>query len=198
MSRRSIAITAPGAVLSQPTRQIEPVERLAAADELDRVRDHLTAHERRAHAGSALRQVVGDGDRVELERRPAGGAHTRGDMLGERALAEVARHRARPRRRDPDERAAQVTLVETHRAQVGARSGAPRARGEVVVREPVLHRPILETSPEYASVRTAVRRRPLRRVAGFACAEAGCARCVELSVVLGERDAVGSLCLLSS
>ena len=126
----------------------EAVERLAAADELDRVRDHLAADERGAHAGHPLRQVVGDGDRVELERCPAGRAHTGGDVLGQRALTEIARHRARPRRRDPDERAAQVVLVEAHRAEVRACPGAPRAPGEILVREPALHATILRASTE--------------------------------------------------
>ena len=117
----------------------EAVEGLAAADELDRVGDHLAAHERGAHAGHPLRQVVGDGDRVELERCSTGRAHTGRDMLGERALTEVAGHRARPGRRDPDERAAQVVLVEAHRAEVSARPGAPRAPGEILVRERPLH-----------------------------------------------------------
>jgi hypothetical protein len=48
----------------------EPVEQVAARDELDRVGDHLARDERRAHALGAHRDAVGDRDRVELHRRP--------------------------------------------------------------------------------------------------------------------------------
>ena len=67
----------PGIVLSQPTRQTRPSNRWPCGDELDRVGDHLARDQRRAHAGRPHRDAVGDGDRVELDRRAAGGADAR-------------------------------------------------------------------------------------------------------------------------
>ena len=64
-----------------PTMQISPSKGWLRRDELDRVGDHLAADERRAHRRHALRLVVGDGDRVELHRRAAGGADAGRDVL---------------------------------------------------------------------------------------------------------------------
>jgi hypothetical protein len=121
----------------------KPVEGLAQADELDRVRDQLAADERGPHARRALGEVVGDRNRVELERRPTRSAHAGGDASGELALAEVAWHRPRPGRRDPDERLGPVRLVEPHRPQMRPRSRAARARDEIRVGKP-LHVSILD------------------------------------------------------
>jgi hypothetical protein len=57
----------------------------------------------------------------------------------ELALAEVARHRPSPRRRDPDQGTAPIALVETHRAKVSPRTGTASALVQIRVREPALH-----------------------------------------------------------
>jgi hypothetical protein len=129
----------------------EPVEEVAARDELDRVGDHLAGDERGAHAFRPHRHAVGDRDGVELHRRPAGGAHAGLHALGELALVEVARHRLDPRRRDADERAREVVVREADALQHRPRGGTRRAVGErgapplggigpAVVR--VAHRPV--------------------------------------------------------
>ena len=46
----------------------QPVEQVAAGDQLDRVGDHLAAHERGLHTLRAHRHAVADGDRAELHR----------------------------------------------------------------------------------------------------------------------------------
>ena len=108
----------------------EAVEQVASHDELDRVGDHLARDERRAHALGSHRDAVGDGDRVELHRRPAGVADAPLDVLGERALVQVARHRLDPARRDADERPREVLVGEAGALQHRARAGAVGAVGE--------------------------------------------------------------------
>ena len=109
----------------------ERVEIMRPRHQLDRVGDHLARDQRRTHPGRALRLVVGDGDRVELERHTAGGGHARGDVLGELALVQVAGHRPRPRGRDADDGPVEAGRVDAHGAEVGARRralGAARER----------------------------------------------------------------------
>ena len=121
----------------------QPVERLTQADELDGVRDQLAADEGGPHPGSPLGEVVRDRDRVELERRPAGRAHPGRDAGRQRPVVQVAGHRPRPGRRDPDERLAPVALVEPHCPEVGSRACPARARDEILVGEP-RHLPIVD------------------------------------------------------
>ena len=146
-------LVAPGrdrAVVERQTGQVEPGERhhggrdrLVAADEadeaveqvpsrheLDRVGDHLARDERRAHALGPHRDAVGDGDRVELHRRPARLADAALDVLGERTLVQVARHRLDPARRDADDRTRQVLVGEAGALQHRARRRAVGAVGE--------------------------------------------------------------------
>ena len=103
----------------------EAVEQVAARDELDRVRDRLARHERRAHALGPHRDAVRDRDRVELDGRAAGFDDAAAHMARELALIPVARHRLDPVRRDADERTRERVVVEPdpfqHRAR-GARS----------------------------------------------------------------------------
>ena len=103
------------------------VEHVAARHELDRVGDHLAAHERGAHALGAHRDAVRDGDGVELHRRAAGGAHAVLDPLGEPAQVEVAGHRLGPGVGDADDRPLQRVVVEADSLQVRARLGSVRA-----------------------------------------------------------------------
>ena len=103
------------------------VEQVAARDQLDRVGDHLAAHERGLHPLGAHRDPVGDRDRVELHRRAAGGAHAVLDPLGEAAQVEVAGHRLGPGVGDADDRALERVVVEADALQVGARGGPVRA-----------------------------------------------------------------------
>ena len=103
----------------------EPVEQVAARNELDRVGDHLTRDERRAHARGSHRDAVGDRDRVELERRAAGPANALLHVSREQTMVEVARHRLDPRRRDTDQRRARSASVKPAPfsiARAGARS----------------------------------------------------------------------------
>jgi hypothetical protein len=117
----------------------EAVEWLAAPDELHRVGDHLAADERRPHPRRGLREVVRNGDRVELERGSARSAHACSHVGCELALAEIARHRPGPRRRDPDQGTAPITFVEAHRAQMSPRSSTAGTLVQIRVREPTLH-----------------------------------------------------------
>ena len=108
----------------------ERVEVVCAHHQLDRVGDHLARDQRRAHARRRLRLVVGDRDRVERERDAAGRRHAVRDAAGELELVQVARHRARPRRRDADDRAVEPRRVDAHRAEVGASRCALGSGGE--------------------------------------------------------------------
>ena len=108
----------------------EAVEQVARDDELDRVGDHLARDQRGAHAGRAHRDAVGDRDRVELDRRAAGGADAVLHVLREHALVEVARHRLDPGRRDADERLREILVGEADRLQHRAGRGAVDAVGQ--------------------------------------------------------------------
>ena len=130
MSRRTSAIAAPGHRLVAADEADEAVEEVAARDELDRVGDHLARDQRGAHAGRAHRDAVGDGDRVELDRRAAGGADAVLHVHGELALVQVARHRLDPGRRDADERLREILVGEADGLQHRAGAGAVDAVGE--------------------------------------------------------------------
>ena len=108
----------------------ETVEQMPARDELDRVGDHLARDERRAHADRAHRDAVGDGDRVELDRRPAGAADALLDVAREPPVVQVARHRLDPRRRDADQRLREVGVGEPDALEHRARRRAVDAVGE--------------------------------------------------------------------
>ena len=114
--------------MSQPTRQTSAVEVVRMHHQLDRVGDHLAGDQRGAHPRRRLRLVVRDGDGVEAERDTARGGHALADAVGERTQAQVARHRARPRRGDADDRAAEARRVDPHGTKVRSRrsrSAAP-------------------------------------------------------------------------
>jgi hypothetical protein len=106
------------------------VEHVAAGHELDRVRDHLAADQRRLHADRPHRDPVRDRDRVELHRRAAGGLDAFLDLGGEGAVVEVARHRLGPRGGDADDRLRERLVVEADALQLGARPGARGALEE--------------------------------------------------------------------
>ena len=101
----------------------ERVEVVRVDHQLDRVRDHLARDQRRAHARRRLRLVVGDRDRVELERHAAGRLDRLGDLQREPPVVEVARHRPRPRRGDADDRPVEPLGVDAHGAEVRAGPG---------------------------------------------------------------------------
>jgi hypothetical protein len=65
-----------------------------------------------ARSPRAHRDAVGDGDRVELERRATCFADAGLHAQRERPLVEVARHRLDPVRRDADERTREVGVGE--------------------------------------------------------------------------------------
>ena len=114
----------------------EPVEKVPARHELDRVRDHLARDERGAHSLGPHRDAVRDRDRVELDGHPAGLADPALHVLGELPLVPVTRHRLDPRRRDTDERPGEVVVREAdpleHRP--GGRAVGPvRERGAVAL-----------------------------------------------------------------
>ncbi len=105
------------------------VERVTSHGELDRIRDHLARDERGAHAGGAHRDAVGDRDGVELDRRPAGGAHACLHESREPAEVHVARRHLGPCVRDRHERALDLGGGQARRAQHGA---SRRARGALL------------------------------------------------------------------
>ena len=105
-------------------------------------------------------------------------------MRRELPLAEVARHRPRPRGRDPDERLAPVALVEPHRAQVRAGAGAAWARDEILVREPPCH--LRDPSPMTSDVAIVGAGMTGLSVA-FHLAERGVGR-----IVVYEREGIGA------
>ena len=86
------------------------IELIGPRDELDRIGDHLAAHERRAHAFGAHRDAVGHRNRVELERRAAGGADAFTDPVRHLAQVVVARADLDPGVGDADERAGQILV----------------------------------------------------------------------------------------
>ena len=107
----------------------EPVEEMSAGDELDRVGDHLTGDERRAHPRRSHRDAVRDGDGVELHRRAAGVADAALHVHREVALVQVARHRLDPGRADPDDRLREILVGETGRLEHRPRACAIRPVG---------------------------------------------------------------------
>ncbi len=112
------------------------VEVVRDVHQLDRVGDQLARHERRAHPGRALRLVVGDRDRVERERDPAGGLDAPRHRRGELEVVEVAGHRAGPARCDADDRSVEAARVDPHRAEVRTRSRAARIVRQGLARQP--------------------------------------------------------------
>ena len=96
-------------------------------DKLDRVGDHLTRHERGAHALDAHRDAIRDRDGVELHRRSTGRADALLHPLRQLALVEVAGHRLNPFRSDTDERLCQILIREADGLQHRARGRTIRA-----------------------------------------------------------------------
>jgi hypothetical protein len=94
------------------------VEVVRVDHQLDGVRDDLARDERGPHARRALGLVVRDGDRVEREGDAAGLRDRRGDLVGQLPVADVARHRPRPRRRDPHDGAVEPVGVDPHGPEV--------------------------------------------------------------------------------
>jgi hypothetical protein len=86
-----------GAGLIAREQPDERIEHVTAADEFDRIGDHLAAHQRRFHSLGAHRDAVADRDGVELHRRSAGVPHAAFDLLGQLAQVVAARHRLDPR-----------------------------------------------------------------------------------------------------
>ena len=97
--------------------QDQAVEEMASGHQLDRVGDHLAAHERGFHALGAHRYTIGDGDGVEFHRRATGGADPRLHFFGEPAVIEIAGHGFDPAVPDTDERLGQVLAGEADGVQ---------------------------------------------------------------------------------
>jgi hypothetical protein len=106
------------------------VEQVAARHQLDRIRDHFTAHERGAHPFAAHRDAVGDRDGVELERRGAGRAQARLDVRRQLAEVVVAGTDLDPGIRDADERTRQIVIGEAGGTEHRAGRGPARPVGQ--------------------------------------------------------------------
>src|SRR6185437_5526415 len=100
------------------------VEKLASANQLDRIGHDLAAHERRAHAFGAHGLAVADRDGVELHRRAACGAYAFLHLGGQAAQMKVAGHGFDPRVRDPDQRLLQVFAGKSDRFEHGTGASA--------------------------------------------------------------------------
>jgi hypothetical protein len=100
------------------------VEAVAVHRQLDRIGDHLAADQRGAHAGRTHRDAVGDGDRVELDRRAAGGADAGRSLDRQLAQVEVARAHIRPGMHHRDQRPGNRRVVQSGGAQHRAGRGA--------------------------------------------------------------------------
>ena len=103
--------------------QDQAVEEMAARDQLNRIGDHLAAHERGLHPLGAHRDAIGHGDGVELHRGTPGGTDSGLYLLGEAAVVEVAGHGLDPAMPDADQRLAEVFAGEADCPQHGARAG---------------------------------------------------------------------------
>ena len=123
MLKRSSAMPAPGNRLVAGDQRDDGVEAVAARDQLDRVGDHLAAHQRGLHALGAHRDPVADRDRVELHRRSAGRADAGADVVGQTAQVEVARHRVGPGVGDQNQRLFEVFVGQTDGFEVRTRCG---------------------------------------------------------------------------
>ena len=107
----------PGDGLVAARQRDDAVAHRAAHRELDRIRDHLARHQRRAHPLGPHADAVGDDDGVELDGRAAGGADAFLDLGAQLTQMQVARRRVGPGVRDRDQRLVQVRVVEPGRLQ---------------------------------------------------------------------------------
>src|SRR5215475_5317459 len=69
----------------------ETIESVSAGNQLNRVRDHLAAHQRGPHSLRAHRDAVGNRHRIEFHRCRTGRTNPRLDVLGERPQMQIAR-----------------------------------------------------------------------------------------------------------
>jgi len=93
----------------------ESVQEMAPDYQLDGVRNRLATHERGLHALGSHGDSVGDGDRVELDGRSAGGANPGFDLFREFPVIPVTRRDLDPAVRDANEGLFQVVVAEPDR-----------------------------------------------------------------------------------
>src|SRR5262249_8078335 len=96
------------------------IEEMTAYDELDRVGDRLATHERGLHAFGAHGNSIGDGDRVELDRRTASFSNAALHLFGQLAMVPVARRDFDPAVGDADQRLREVIVREADRLEEGS------------------------------------------------------------------------------
>src|SRR5262249_16537913 len=101
----------------------EGVEEVPAHHQLDGVGDPVTADERGLHALGSHRDAIGHRDRVELDRRTAGGPDPFLHLLGQLAVVCIARRELDPAVGHTDERLLEVFVGEADGSEVGARGG---------------------------------------------------------------------------
>src|SRR5437867_1725062 len=135
------------------------VEEMAADHQLDGVGDGLAADERGLHAFGAHGDPIGDADRVELDRRAAGGADPFLDLLGQLPVVPVTGRDLDPAVGDADQGALEVLVREADRLEVG-----PRGRAVGAVQEDPALVPGVESHADTSLCRLATCRLATRNV----------------------------------
>ena len=97
------------------------VEQLSAADQFNRIGDHLATYQRSPHAFGAHGFAVGDGDGVELHGSAAGGANAFFHFGRKPPQVKVAGHGFNPGVGHADQRLAEVGISEANRFEHGTR-----------------------------------------------------------------------------
>src|SRR5439155_1073068 len=161
----------------------EAVHEVPAHDQLDGVGDGLAADERGLHALGAHRDAVRDGDRIELDRGPAGRPDPLLHLLGHLPMVPVARGDLDPAVRHADQRPLEVVVGEADGLEERAGRGAIGAieDGPALVAGVERHtlasfarfatryvkRPRCTTSPRWSTTSRSSTRTPASRIARF-------------------------------
>src|SRR5580704_6388845 len=108
----------------------DAVEKIAAGDKFDGVRNDFTADQRGAHTFGAHGDAIGDRDRVEFQGGATSGANALTYVLGKFAKVIIARANFRPGVGDTDERLGEIFVFKPGGAKHGAGRGAVSAVGK--------------------------------------------------------------------
>ena len=108
----------------------QSIEHVAESDQLDGIRNDLSADQGGLHPLGAHGDAVRDRDGVELHGRTPGGANPLLHLGRQPPQVKVARPDLNPGVGDPHDRPSQVLVAESHRLEHGSRRGTAGALGD--------------------------------------------------------------------